>query len=116
MGFKEGRYGYRVDFRRTSGFQGALRVEKAPDRLNDHRRVRPIERVEVRLLGTKGKALAVFVDSLIRDEASHTNVVSGAPMSETTSNDAEINVGVRTAERLVYLAEKHPEGANFYVT
>ena len=56
------------------------------------------------------------MDSLIRDEASHTNVVSGTPMSETTSNDAEINVGVRTAERLVYLAEKHPEGANFYVT
>ena len=56
------------------------------------------------------------MDGLIRDEASHTSVVSDTPMSEATSNDAKIDVGVRTVERLVYLAEKHPEGANFYVT
>ena len=53
---------------------------------------------------------------LVRNKARDTSVVGDASISESTSNDAKVDVGVDTGESLVYLAEKQPKRTDRGVT
>ena len=62
------------------------------------------------------EALTIVVNILVRNKARDTSVVGDASISESTSNDAKVDVGVDTGESLVYLAEKQPKRTDRGVT